>query len=454
MIPESLGDGIRSFSYVVPAGTQDILDTLPSIEMLGLDMLSPPGREHQQERKQQHRLESVVMKLPKDQSDATRAVHAGEDRHGQAGPLTTPITQASVFAVPGLKELREYADGKRDVYLYSRYGNPTLTAAEQKLAALERAEAAVVTSSGMAAELVAALITCRAGDEIVSMLDVYGGTVKMFEQVLSRCGIKTHFVPFGDLHNMERYFTSKTRMLFVESPTNPTLRCADIVALSQAARRRNIVVVADNTFATPILQKPLAMGADIVVHSATKYLGGHSDLTAGVLAGSKRWMDDARQMMILTGGCADPGCTYLLIRGLKTLDIRVQRACENAVQIAKALHKNKKVQHVYYPAYSEPATLELARRQMKAFGMMVSFDIRGGQKAAERFIDRLKLWYLATSLGGVESTVSYPLLSSHIGLGATQLRQLGVSDATIRLSVGIEDAADLIADLEQALAKA
>lgn len=383
--------------------------------------------------------------------DATRAVHSGEDRHGQCAPLTTPIAQTSVFVVPGLEELRRYAKGNRDIYLYSRYGNPTITAAEEKLAALEAAEAAVLTSSGMAAELVAALITCKAGDELVSMLDIYGGTLKMFQQVLSRCGIRTVFVPFDDLKNIERYFTRETRMLFLETPTNPTLRCVDLPELAKVAHRRNICVVADNTFATPILQKPLELGADIVIHSATKFLGGHSDVTAGALAGSKRWTDAAREMMIMTGGCLDPGCAYLLLRGLKTLHLRVARSCENARRIAEALQANKSVQTVYYPGFTDQPSHELAQRQMRDFGMMVSFDIDGGEKAAGRFIDRLKLWYLATSLGGVESTVSYPLLSSHTGLSPKQLRLLGVSAATVRLSVGIEDADDLIADLEQAL---
>ena len=386
-------------------------------------------------------------------ADATQAVHSGEDRHGQAAPLTTPITQAAVFVVPGLKELRDYARGNRDIYLYSRYGNPTLTAVEEKLAALEGADSALVTASGMSAELIAALIACEAGDELVSMLDIYGGTLKMFQQVLSRCGIKVTLVPFDELKNIERYLTRKTRMLFLETPTNPTLRCVDVPELAAKAHRRNICVVVDNTFATPVLQKPLNLGADMVLHSATKFLGGHSDITAGVLAGSKRWIDAAREMMILTGGCLDPGCAYLLLRGLKTLHVRVQRACENTARIARALRANKHVVTVYYPGFADQTSHELARRQMRDFGMMVSFDIRGGEKAAERFIDRLRLWYLATSLGGVESTVSYPLLSSHIGLSRKQLRLLGVSDSTVRLSVGIEDAADLIADLQQALAK-
>ena len=386
-------------------------------------------------------------------ADATRCVHAGEERHGQAAPLTTPITQTSVFVVPDVDGLRRYAEGDRELYLYSRYGNPTVAAVEQKIAELEGAEAAVVTSSGMAAETIAALLTCRTGDEIVSMLDVYGGTLKLFEQVLLPCGIRTRFVPYHDIANAAGYFSPKTRMLFLETPTNPTLRCVDLAALAQLGHQYKACVVVDNTFATPLLQKPLALGADIVIHSATKYLGGHNDLTAGVLAGSRQRMEEVRQMMILTGGCLDPGCAYLLLRGLKTLHLRVERACQNAAQIAETLQRHPKVAHIYYPGLPDHEAHELARRQMKDFGMMVSFDIRGGGRAAKRFIDRLKLWYLAASLGGVESTVSYPVLTSHIGLSAKQLELLGVSPATIRLSVGIEDAADLIGDLEQALGR-
>jgi cystathionine beta-lyase/cystathionine gamma-synthase len=390
-------------------------------------------------------------KIHKPVADATRCVHSGEDRYGQSAPLTTPIAQTSVFVVPNVDGLRRYAKGDSDLYLYSRYGNPTITAAEEKVAALEGAEAAIATSSGMAAELIAVLAACQAGDEIVSMLDVYGGTVRLFEQVLPRCGIKVRFVPYHDINDAERYFSRKTRMLFLESPTNPTLRCVDLAALCKLGRNRKVCVVVDNTFATPVLQKPLKLGADMVVHSATKYLGGHSDLTAGVLVGSKKWMDAARPMMILTGCCADPGCAYLLLRGLKTLDVRVERACHNAAQIAERLRQHPKVARVYYPGLEESESHTIALRQMKDFGMMVSFDIRGGGAAAERFIDGLKLWYLAASLGGVESTVSYPVLTSHNGLSAKQLKLLGVSPATVRLSVGIEAADDLMADLSDAL---
>jgi len=387
-------------------------------------------------------------------ADATRCVHAGEDRHGQSAPLTTPIAQTSVFVIPGLHELRRYAEGDRDFYLYSRYGNPTIKAVEDKIAALEGADAAVLTASGMSATFVAALAACQAGDEIVSMLDIYGGTLKLFDNVLIHCGIKTRFIPYQDLGRAERYFNRKTRMLLLETPTNPTLRCADIAALAGIAHRHKACVVVDNTFATPVLQKPLELGADIVMHSATKYLGGHSDLTAGVLAGSKKWMDRAREIMILTGGCLDPGCAYLLLRGLKTLHLRVERACRNAAAIATALEQHPKVAHVYYPGLASHEANELATRQMKDYGMMVSFELRGGEPAVDRFIKALKLWYLATSLGGVESILSYPWLSSHVGLSAKRLTLLGVTPSTVRLSIGIEDAGDLIADLEAALARA
>jgi cystathionine beta-lyase/cystathionine gamma-synthase len=387
-------------------------------------------------------------------ADATHCVHAGEERHGTNSSLTTDIAQTSVFVMPSLDELRRYAEGKSQAYMYSRYGNPTTTVAEQKIAALEGAEACVVTASGMAAELATLMAVCESGDEIVSMLDLYGGTTKLFQNVLPRFGIRTHFVPFHELVNVERYFSERTRLLFLETPTNPTLRCADIRALSEIAHRHHAVVAVDSTFGTPILQKPLELGADLSLHSATKYLGGHNDLTAGAVAGPRTWLDPIREMVKFTGGCLDPLGSFLLIRGLKTLEIRVERACANARAIAEALHRSQIVKRVFYPGFAGDPSHEVARRQMRDFGMMVSFDLKGGGAAAEKFINALQLWYLATSLGGVESTVSYPLLSSHVGLTDKQLELLDVSAATVRLSVGIEHPADLVADLEQALDRA
>jgi cystathionine beta-lyase/cystathionine gamma-synthase len=385
--------------------------------------------------------------------DATRCVHAGEDRHGQCAGLATDITPSAVFVLPGVEELRRYAQGQSDAYIYTRYANPTTAAAERKMAALENAEDAVVTASGMAATLCAALAAVQAGDEIVTMLDVYGGTLHLFEDVFARYGVTVRTVPFHDLGRLARYCGERTRMLFLESPTNPTLRCVDLAQVAAIGHRYGAAVVVDNTFATPILQKPLDLGADMVVHSATKYLGGHSDLTAGVVCGPRRWMDPVREAMKLSGGCLDPAASYFLIRGLKTLELRVERSAANARKVAEFLVSHPRVERVFFPGLPDSESREIAERQMSGYGMVISFDVKGGGPAAERVINALRLWYLATSLGGVESTVSYPVLSSHAGLSPERLQLLDISPATIRLSVGIESHLDLIADLEQALTK-
>ncbi len=390
----------------------------------------------------------------KARADSTHCVHAGEERHGQRASLATDIAQTAVFVLPELDALRRISEGKDQGYTYTRYANPTTEAAEKKIAALEGGDGCVVTASGMAAILVTVLATCRAGDEIVSMLDIYGGTLKLFEDVLARFGIRTRFVPYKDLGKLPRFFSKTTRMLFLETPTNPTLRCVDIAKLAAVGRKHRACVVVDNTFATPILQKPLELGADVVVHSATKYLGGHSDVTAGAIVGRAGFIKEARQTMLQSGASLAPLASYLLTRGLKTLELRVERACRSAERIAQALRRHPKVRRVMYPGFPENEGHEAARRQMRDFGMMVALEMKGGGPAAERFIDGLKLWYLATSLGGVESTVSYPLLSSHVGTSRERLRLMDVSEATVRLSVGIEDAEDLIADLRQALARA
>ena len=383
--------------------------------------------------------------------DATRAVHAGEERHGRNAPLTTPIEQTAVFALKDTEQLRRYIQGDPEVYLYSRYGNPTIRAAEEKIAALEVGDDCVLTSSGLAAEMVTALTLCKAGDEILCMQDVYGGTARLFNDLLSRCGIRTRYVAFDELGRIEKFFSARTRMIFLETPANPILRCVDVAAICKKAKRRRIPVVVDNTFATPVLQKPLALGADVVLHSATKYLGGHSDLTAGAVVSGAKWSKALRQNMILSGACSDPGVAYLLLRGLKTLTVRMEKSCANALQVAEFLSGHKKVARVYYPGLPDSPDHAIARRQMTGFGAMVSFDIRGGGTAAEAFMNSLRLWYIATSLGGVESTVSYPVLSSHSSLSRGKLKRMGVSAATVRLSVGIEDSADLTADLGQAL---
>jgi cystathionine beta-lyase/cystathionine gamma-synthase len=391
------------------------------------------------------------MSQPNKRAEGTLCVHAGEDRHGRAGSLTTEIAQTSVFVLPDIAEMRRYAEGDSKAFLYSRYGNPTVQVVEKKLAELEGAEACVATSSGMAAILSLILSTCKAGDEILSMLDLYGGTLHLFQDTLPRFGITTRFVPYHELCRIEEHFQKNTRLLFIETPTNPTLRCVDIARLAEIGRKKRTCVVVDNTFATPLLQKPLELGAHVSIHSATKFLGGHNDLTAGAIVGGAEWVEPAREAMKQAGGCLDPNAAFLLIRGIKTLEIRMERACKNARAIAGFLEGHPKVSRVFYPGLSGTDGHEAASRQMADFGAMVSFEHKDGGPAAEKFIDSLKLWYIAASLGGVESSVSYPLLSSHIGLSPEQLQLLDVSAGTVRLSAGIENSGDLVDDLGQAL---
>lgn len=394
------------------------------------------------------------MKVKRARGLGTLVVHAGEERHGTAGPLTTPIAQTSVFVLPKVEDLRGIVTGKTQGFYYTRNGNPTTAAAEEKIAALEGGVGGIVTSSGMSATLAAALAICQAGDEIVSMLDIYGGTLKLFEVVLAKLGIKTTLVPYQEMGRIGDYCSKATKLIFVETPTNPTLRTVDLKAMAKLGAKTGARVVVDSTFATPILQRPLEFGCDVVMHSATKYLGGHSDLTAGALVcRDKKLLAKMREMSVATGGTCDPGAAYLLVRGLKTLQVRVERACTNAKAIVSALQKHKNVERVMYPGLRTTDGHAIAKRQMKDFGMMLSIEVKGGARAAERFIDHLQLWYLATSLGGVESTVSYPVLASHVDCSSQRLKLLDISSATVRLSVGIEDVRDLMADLDQALSE-
>lgn len=401
------------------------------------------------------RLKEAKEKAKVRRGAGTLAVHAGEDRHGRAASLTTDIAQTAVFVLPKVADLRAIVTGKAQGFYYTRNANPTTAAAEGKIAALEGGAGCVVTSSGTSAALAAVLAVCEAGDEIVSMLDIYGGTLKLFEDVLGKLGIKTRFVSYRELDRLEKQCSPDTKLIFIETPTNPTLRAVDLRRVASVGKKIRAQLLVDNTFATPILQRPLEFGADMVLHSATKYLGGHSDLTAGAVVGrDAKMVSKVREMSVATGGTLDPGASYLLLRGLKTLQVRVERGCANARQIAAALKRHPRIARVMYPGLRENDGHNIARAQMNDYGMMVSVEVRGGGRAAERFIDRLGLWYLATSLGGVESTVSYPVLASHVNYSPERLRLLDVSPATVRLSVGIEDVGDLIADLHQALNEA
>ncbi|HXM99452.1 MAG TPA: aminotransferase class I/II-fold pyridoxal phosphate-dependent enzyme [Candidatus Dormibacteraeota bacterium] len=382
----------------------------------------------------------------------TRAIHGGEPkRHGVSSSVGVDICRTSTFTFPSTAEMKRWAEGKSDAYIYTRYGNPTLTIAEKKIAVLEAAEAAIVTASGMAAISSSLLAVLKSGDELISTAQIYGGTYRLMRDVFPNFGIKINHVE-ANLDGIEKLLTPRTKCLYVESPTNPTLRLVDIRKAVEFAKKHKLVSIIDNTFATPLLQNPIALGYDIVIHSATKALSGHSDVIAGVAAGSAEWIKRVRQMVIFLGGSMDPEVAFLLIRGMKTLGLRVARQCENAMAVAQFLEAHPKVAKVHYPGLKSHPDHRLAKKQMRDFGSMLAFDMKGGLPAARRFCDRVKLFLLAVSLGGAESLVSIPIYGSHYHMSDTELRRAGVSSGTIRVSIGIEDSADLIADLKQALA--
>ncbi|HUL77997.1 MAG TPA: aminotransferase class I/II-fold pyridoxal phosphate-dependent enzyme [Vicinamibacteria bacterium] len=373
-------------------------------------------------------------------------------RHGEPkGPLGTPIVQASTFALGSTAEMRRYLDGDREVFLYTRYANPTVRELEESLAALEGAEAALCLSSGMAAMTTAVLSVAQAGDEVLASASLYGGTVRLLTDLLPRLGIASRSLKAADLVRVGRLAGDRSRLLIVESPTNPTLEIVDLAAVCASARERGLVVVVDNTFATPLLQRPLALGADLVMHSLTKALSGHSDLIGGALAGSRPRIEAARATMMILGGCMDPHAAFLARRGLKTLHLRVERQCANALALARRLEGHEAVRAVRYPGLPSHPGHDVAARQMAAFGGLVTLELEGGLPAAERFYDRLRLVARAASLGGVESLASLPVHTSHHGLSEDALREAGVDPGMVRLSMGVEDAADLIADVERAL---
>jgi len=382
---------------------------------------------------------------------ATLAIHGGEKRHGLNGPVCTPVMRSSTFTFADTAEMKRWAEGKSKAYIYTRYGNPTLTVAEQKIADLEGGEAAVVTASGMAAISSGILAVAKAGDEIIATRQLYGGTYRLMRDVLPRLGIGIQYVE-NDLEGVERLVNARTRALYVETPTNPTLRLVNLRKAVQLARKHKLVSLIDNTFASPVLQRPLEIGFDIVLHSATKYLSGHSDIIAGAASGSREWMERVRNMVIYLGGSMDPDVGFLLMRGLKTLEVRVKRQCETAMAVAKFLSGHSRVARVHYPGLASHPDHELARHQMKGFGAMLAFDLKGGLAEARRCCDRVRVFLLAASLGGVESLVVLPLYTSHYRMSKAELSKAGVSPGTVRVSIGLEDQKDLIEDLKQALA--
>jgi cystathionine beta-lyase/cystathionine gamma-synthase len=381
----------------------------------------------------------------------TRAIHAGEPpRHGVGAPVTSAIVRSSTFTLSSSEELRLWAEGKSKAFMYTRDGNPTLAMAAKKIAALEGAEDAVVTSSGMAAISSTLLSFLSQGDELISTAQVYGGAYRLMRDIFPRFGITVRHVE-SSLDGIEKLVTPRTKCLYVETPTNPTLFLVDLRKAGAFARKHHLISIVDNTFATPVLQNPIDFGFDMVVHSVTKGLSGHSDLLGGVAAGSAEHVARVRHMISCFGGCMDPGVAFLLMRGIKTLGVRIARQCETAMRVAKFLESHPKVARVHYPGLKSHRDHLLAKKQMRGFGSMLAFDLKGGLPAARKFADHVKLFLLAASLGGVESLVILPIYGSHYNMSKDELRRAGVEPGTVRVSIGLEDAQDLIEDLRQAL---
>ncbi len=382
---------------------------------------------------------------------ATDLIHAGETDLGTAVPLTTPIYETATFVFENTQEVVAYNEGRSSKYLYSRYANPTVVSVERKLATLDRAETALLFSSGMGATATILMTHAKAGDEIVCSAAVYGGTLHLLNDLLTRFGVIARFVSLEELARPDSVIGARTRILWFESPINPTLRCVDIRPIAEACRKRGVLSVIDNTFASPINQQPLALGVDLSMQSATKYLNGHSDVTGGVVTGPRGLVEPIERIRRLLGTVMDPYPAYALGRGLKTLPLRIARHNANAHLVAEFLSRDRRVSQVYYPGLPSHPDHEIAKRQMTGFGGMVCFDLEGRFERAERLYDRLKIIKRAASLGGVESLVSMPVLTSQWNYTDDQLRQAGVTRGMLRLSVGLEDADDLIADLAQAL---
>jgi methionine-gamma-lyase len=382
----------------------------------------------------------------------TELIHRGErPPHGGSHALTTPIYETSTFVFDSARDIERYQDGSLPAYLYSRYENPTIVAAEEKLAAVDGAEAALAFSSGMAATSTALFALLRAGDEIVCASAVYGGTYQLIEELLGRFGVRRRFVSLAELSNPAAIIGPHTKLVWFESPINPTLRCVDVRAVAAACRTAGVLSCLDNTFASSLNQQPIALGVHLSMQSVTKYLNGHSDVTGGVLSGSRALLARIGKTRRMLGGVMDPQPAYALIRSLKTLPLRVARHNANAMAVAVFLESHPAVARVYYPGLPSHPDHAVAARQMSGFGGMVCVDLEGGQPAAYRVFDRLKVIKRAASLGGVESLCSLPILTSQFGLTDAELERAGVTRSMMRLSIGLEDPEDLVEDLKQAL---
>jgi cystathionine gamma-synthase len=387
------------------------------------------------------------------QSLSTRAVHAGEPRRRYADSITTPIIQTSTFTFRDSSHIEDFTRKGKEHFEYGRYGNPTAQIAERRLADLEGAEDCVVFSSGMSAITTTILTLVQSGDHIVITDDSYKKTLEFCRAYLKQFGVECTIVPFGDYEILEKAIKKNTRFIFSESPTNPYLNIFDLVKIKKIADHHKVLTLIDSTFATPLNQRPLEYGMDLVLQSCTKYLAGHNDILAGAVLGRTELVDRIRDLHKSMGGTIDPHCCYLLLRGLKTFPLRVARQNETALAVAKFLEAHPQVKKVYYPFLPSHRHYDVAKAQMAGGGGVVSFDIKGTLSTSKRFLDALKLCYIGPSLGGVETLITHPALVSYYDYTRKQRYELGITDTLFRLAVGIEDADDIIADLRRALTK-
>ena len=379
----------------------------------------------------------------------TKAVRGTADLDKKNGPLATPIYQTSTFEVTDNDEQVRITHSD---HYYTRYGNPTNTVAEQTIATLEGVDAALTFASGMGAITTTLMALLRSGDHVVAQRDIYGGVTKFLSHWLPKMGIETTFVDTTEYEQHARAIRPNTKLLYLESPTNPTLRVVDFKKVAAIAKQHKLLSMIDATFGTPINQHPAEFGIDLVMHSGTKYLGGHSDLICGVVAGRHELIEKIWDTRTTLGNCMDPHASWMLARGLKTLAVRVARQNENAQRVAEFLSKQAKVRKVHYPFLKSHPQYAVAREQMSGGGGVVTFEVEGTAEDARRVSEAMRLFTLAPSLGGVDSLVSIPVLTSHLTVAPEERKKIGITEQMIRLSVGIENADDLIADLERALA--
>jgi methionine-gamma-lyase len=382
---------------------------------------------------------------------STRAVHAGEHPDDSTGALVPPIYQTSTFAFKNAEQGARLFSGDEKGYIYTRLSNPTTRVLENKLALLEGGDDAVATASGMAAISTVVSSVLQQGDHLVSARTIYGATYTLFEELLPRMGISVSFADGSRVSEVKARVQPNTRMIFIETPGNPTLDIVDIAAVAEIARETGATLVVDNTFATFCNQRPLEMGAHVVVHSATKYIGGHSDVVAGAIIGSKELVDTARGVLKLTGAILGPFDAWLLIRGLKTMALRVARQNETAQKLAEFLCKRPEVSQVFYPGLPDHPNHHVARHQMSGFGGVLSFELKGGIEAGRQLMNSVQLCTLAVSLGGVETLIEHPASMTHAKVPRDVREKAGITDGLVRLAVGVEDVEDIIEDLAQAL---